>query len=504
MGHVFLAEHTTLQKQVALKILSPQMAVLGEDQAARFLREARAGSRLSHPGIVEINDFGTTESGLPFFAMELLEGEDLGYRLDRDEQLPWPLARELTLQILDALSAAHAKGVIHRDLKPENCFLTEDPSGAERLKLVDFGIAKLLSEPEAKTLTQDGRILGTPHYMSPEQAVGKEIDARADVYACAIILFEMLTGRPPFNEGPAMAILSQHLTQPPPTLREVDSTLDIPERLEAIIAKGLAKEPEDRFASAEEFSAVLRAADDPGAVRPAHSWAGWRRWGLLLGALVVGGGVWLAMSATRESNPPATESRSTSDVAQREGASPASVEASAARPVASNASDDTTGGNAPSTDTELDPDASTSAWAAPADMTSTDGAEPASTGSTGSESSTARRTPPSGRRNRPRTRPPNSSSMPVVLDDALIRRRLQAALTECRKWGGPGGTTVDVHLSIATSGAVSGTTIAPPYTGAHPLGRCAAKHLNAATLPAAEQGRDFAGPLRIPGISLRP
>lgn len=492
MGHVFLAEHTSLRKQVALKILSPRMAASGDDQAARFLREARAGSRLSHPGIVDINDFGTTESGLPFFVMELLEGEDLGHRLDRDEQLPWPVARDLTLQILDALSAAHAKGVIHRDLKPENCFLTKEPSGAERIKLVDFGIAKLLSEPDAKTLTADGRILGTPHYMAPEQAIGKEIDGRADLYAATIMLFEMLTGRPPFNEGPAMAILSQHLTQPPPSLREVDSTLDVPRLLEAIIVKGLAKDPGERFASAEEFSAALRALDGSDAVLPMAGAAGQstarrRPWGPAWGVLVLGGGLLLAAIAAREGDPPDPESPPSLDLAKQGVAPPASAGASvAAGAVAADAHDDTTGGDPQSTETDLDQ---------PGDTTSTGSSESVST-------ATVPKTHHARRRRRPSPGDPASSSKPMVLEDGVVERHLQAALTKCRKWGGPGGATLDVRLSVADSGAVSGTTIAPPYTGDHPLGRCAAQNLNEAVLPAAEQGRGFAGSLRVSGISL--
>lgn len=503
MGHVFLAEHTALQKLVALKILSPQVAVLGDEQTARFLREARAGSRLSHPGIVEINDFGITESGLPFFVMEYLEGEDLGHRLDRDEQLPWPLARDLMLQILDALSVAHAKGVIHRDLKPENCFLTKGPNGEERLKLVDFGIAKLLSEVDAKTLTQDGRILGTPHYMAPEQAIGKQIDVRADIYASTIILFELLTGRPPFNEGPAMAILSQHLTQPPPSLREVDSNIDVPEPLEAIIAKGLAKDPEERFASADEFSAALRAIHESDATMLTAGTLGdntvrRHQWGYVLAALVIGGGLLLAIGAMHGEESPDTESQPSTKVAVQGGAPTSASASTTARPVASDAQDDATGGEAQPTD------ASTSAQTARGDTTSTGESDAASTDATGFQSSTVPRTQRSGQRRKPRPRDPASSSKPIVLEDGTIEQRLQAALAECRKWGGPGGATLHVRLSIADSGAVSGTTIAPPYTGDHPLGRCAAQQLNGAVLPAATQGRHFAGSLRIPGISLGP
>ncbi len=508
MGHVFVAEHTALQKRVALKILAPQMVALGDEQSERFLREARAGSRLSHPGIVEINDFGTTDTGLPFFAMELLEGEDLGDRLDRDERLAWPVARDLTLQMLDALSAAHAEGVVHRDLKPENCFLTQDPSGAERLKLVDFGIAKLLSEPNATTLTADGRILGTPHYMAPEQAIGKDIDARADVYASTIILFEMLTGQPPFNEGSVMEILSQHLSQPPPSLREAGSPIDIPDQLEAIVAKGLAKAPEERFASVDEFAAALRALTDEAAgvatgVATDEATAPGRSWGPLLGALVVGGGLLLlAVDVMQQDDPASAAPRASIEVSERGAMSSASADASAVRGhAAAGARDDAMGEQARTTDTELGHDASTSARAARDDAASTGGVEPASTGSTGSYASTKPRTPRSGRRHGPRPRDPASSPKPTVLEDAVVERHLEAALAGCRKWGGPAGATLQVRLSIADSGDVSGTTIAPPYAGDHPLGRCAARHLNQAVLPVAEQQRDFTGTLRVSGSS---
>ena len=189
-----------------------------------------------------ITDFGETSDGLPFFAMEYLDGEDLGARLDRVGRVSRGTARDWMRQVLDALEEAHRHGVVHRDLEPENCFLAR-AGDRERIKIVDFGIAKLIYEQDATRLTGEGHLIGTPHYMSPEQAVGKPIDARSDVYTCGVMFFELLTGQLPFDGGPAMAILSQHITQPPRTLAQAAPGESFSAGLEALVARALAKDP---------------------------------------------------------------------------------------------------------------------------------------------------------------------------------------------------------------------------------------------------------------------
>ncbi|MEM6990493.1 MAG: serine/threonine-protein kinase [Myxococcota bacterium] len=276
MGHVFLVDHIRLQKQLALKILSPEVLALdgGEAQKARFLLEARAASRLQHPGIVEVIDFGSTTSGLPFIVMEYLSGEDLAERLDRDGAMEWAPACALIVQVLEALEAAHAHGVVHRDIKPENCFLSRAVSGSETVKLVDFGIAKVLTEVSgAGPLTQRGELLGTPQYMSPEQALGRAIDERSDVYAVGILLYEVLSGTPPFDEGTPMEVLTHQITKPPPPLRERAPGRAIPEQALGVIAKALAKEPADRYESARAMIEALHDAAASASVSAAHSLA---------------------------------------------------------------------------------------------------------------------------------------------------------------------------------------------------------------------------------------
>lgn len=271
MGHVFLVDHVRLQKQLALKVLSPEVLELegGEAQKARFLREARAASRLQHPGIVEVIDFGSTKAGLPFIVMEYLSGEDLADRLDRTGPMTWPQAKGFIVQVLEALAVAHAHGVVHRDIKPENCFLSRSAAGTETVKLVDFGIAKVLTEVAgAGPLTQRGELLGTPQYMSPEQALGRAVDSRSDVYAVGVLLYELLSGAPPFDHGTPMEVLTNQITTPPPPLAERVPGLVLPPGAVELIDRALAKEPDDRYESAAAMIEALHRVDAPPAPGP--------------------------------------------------------------------------------------------------------------------------------------------------------------------------------------------------------------------------------------------
>jgi serine/threonine-protein kinase len=257
MGEVYLAEDTKLGRQVALKLLPPEMA-RDERRRERFRREARAVAALRHPNIVTIHSVEEAE-GLLFLALELVEGLTLRERIDRG-----PLSAEeivdIGTQIGEGLSAAHDAGILHRDLKPLNVMVTGDG----RVKLLDFGLAKSLapreSTPEGMTLTRDtkaGMVLGTPGYMAPEQALGKDVDVRADVFALGVVLYEMATGRSPFRGGTLAAFFDSLLHDPPPSPTTANPAL--PQGLVRILDKALQKEPDRRYASARELVADLKA-----------------------------------------------------------------------------------------------------------------------------------------------------------------------------------------------------------------------------------------------------
>ncbi|MGB1016694.1 MAG: serine/threonine-protein kinase, partial [Nannocystaceae bacterium] len=201
MGTVYLAEHVTIGKRLAIKVLSREFAHKHE-LVERFLQEARAASMIAHENVVEITDFGRTPDGSVFFVMEHLAGEDLSATIAKEGPLPWSRVKPIALQICMALEAAHAKGVIHRDMKPENCFRVARSSNQDFIKVLDFGIAKISNDEASGTnkgLTKTGMIFGTPEYMSPEQAQGMRVDLRADIYAVGVIVYECLTGKTPFT-----------------------------------------------------------------------------------------------------------------------------------------------------------------------------------------------------------------------------------------------------------------------------------------------------------------
>ncbi|MEQ9081005.1 MAG: serine/threonine-protein kinase [Sandaracinaceae bacterium] len=263
MGLVYEAEHVAIGKRVALKVLRDDFSGRPE-VVERFKQEARSASRIGNDHIVDISDFGTTPSGASYFVMELLEGEDLAEVLQREGQLPLARAADIILQCCKALGAAHSKGIVHRDMKPENIFLTERDGRHDFVKIVDFGIAKM-SDIETdgapgRKLTKTGMIFGTPEYMSPEQAAGKELDHRVDVYALAVILFEMLTGRVPFVGDTFMGILTQHMFEDPPPMHDVNPHVDVPEAVVGFIYRGLAKDADQRYQSCDEMGGCLSEA----------------------------------------------------------------------------------------------------------------------------------------------------------------------------------------------------------------------------------------------------
>jgi serine/threonine-protein kinase len=250
MGVVYRAEHTIMGRQAVVKVLRAQLSS-NREMVQRFFNEARAAAAISHPGIVSVFDLGQRDDGCAYIVMDFLQGESLGTRLRRRGRLETQEALSITRQILSALAAAHSRGIVHRDLKPDNIFLVPDAElpGGERIKLLDFGIAKLQDDAGPGVLTtRAGALMGTPAYMSPEQCRGAGgTDQRADLYAVGVMLFELLTGRPPFVAPAAGDLMAAHMRDAPPRLR--DRVSGLPEGLEEIVATLLAKAPEDRYDS---------------------------------------------------------------------------------------------------------------------------------------------------------------------------------------------------------------------------------------------------------------
>ena len=265
MGAVYRAEHTMMRRDLAIKVLLPELGGK-EEFVRRFEREAESASRLTHPNIITVTDFGHTPEGSLFLVMEFLAGESLS---DAIHAGPMPTERALAIhrQILRALEHAHAAGVVHRDLKPENIMLVERDGQRDVVKILDFGIAKV-TQPQSggESLTQAGVIFGTPEYLSPEQALGEAVDARADIYAAGIILYEMLAGRRPFENEDKVKIISMHLAHAPPRIRDVSPTVDVPLPLEQAVMQSLEKSREHRFATATAFLQALEDAEAPNEV----------------------------------------------------------------------------------------------------------------------------------------------------------------------------------------------------------------------------------------------
>jgi serine/threonine-protein kinase len=265
MGLVYEGLHRDIDKRVAIKILRDELSRRPE-VVARFRQEARSASRIGHENIVDISDFGETTRGASYFIMEFLEGEDLANVLGRDVTVEADRACAIVLQCCRALSATHAKGIVHRDIKPENIFLTKRDGVDDFVKIVDFGIAKMSDiETEGapgRKLTKTGMIFGTPEYMSPEQAAGKDLDHRVDVYALGIILYECLAGRVPFEGDTFMGVLTQHLFSALPPIDELNPNAEVSRELELVIRKALAKDPDDRYQDTEELAEAIMCALD--------------------------------------------------------------------------------------------------------------------------------------------------------------------------------------------------------------------------------------------------
>jgi len=268
MGQVYEGIHQQLARKIAVKVLLPRYACDAKYRE-RFLREARATSTVRHPNIVQMLDFGDTPNGSVYFAMEFLEGRDLASLLRDDGILPWPRARHLLLQMMSALGAAHQHNIVHRDVKPGNFFIIDAFGHKEFIKVLDFGIAKIMAGPDdgdrtqAQDLTGTGEIFGTAKYMAPEQAFGESNDPRVDIYSLGVVAYQMLTSDVPFTGGSAYEIITRHVNDPPRAPRTHNPA--IPPAAEQVILRALAKRPEDRFSSMDEMWLALSkipAAED--------------------------------------------------------------------------------------------------------------------------------------------------------------------------------------------------------------------------------------------------
>lgn len=322
MGLVYEGKHREIDKRVAIKVLRDDLSGRPE-VVARFRQEAKSASRIGHDNIVNVSDFGETQFGASYFVMEYLEGEDLANVLGREGTLDPVRTCRIVLQCCRALGAAHDKRIVHRDIKPENLFLTPRHGNPEFVKIVDFGIAKMgdieTEGQPGRKLTKTGMIFGTPEYMSPEQAAGKPLDHRVDIYALGIILYECLAGTVPFVGDTFMGVLTQHLFATPPRILENNPNAEVSPELERVINKALAKDPNDRYqttadlaeaiecaldgrvseataSSAEESDAIELLATDPAPPRRRRS-----RWvvGAVATIVLAAAGAWLGLAASR-------------------------------------------------------------------------------------------------------------------------------------------------------------------------------------------------------------
>jgi serine/threonine-protein kinase len=256
MGEVYLARHVRTGRGYAIKTLLPS-ARLSPEAIKRFEREATAASALGHPGIVAVHDFDCTPDGIWFLVMDLLRGETLEQRLHRLGSLDWREAQRIALELCAALSGAHAHGLLHRDLKPANVFLERaEPNAPERVVLLDFGLVKPIDDAAISRVTATGAAVGTPMYMSPEQARGDYVDVRSDVYGLAAVLYEMLTGAPPFFDRTLAAVYARLLTESAPSLSAV-APRPCPPELDQLLSRALSKDPAQRFQSANELGQAL-------------------------------------------------------------------------------------------------------------------------------------------------------------------------------------------------------------------------------------------------------
>jgi serine/threonine-protein kinase len=252
MGQVYLAEHVKMGRRCAIKVMNPSL-VHDPEAVSRFNREAANASRITHPNVCAVYDFGETPDGLIYLAMELVEGEPLTALLAREKTLPARRAAAITRQVADALQVAHDLGIVHRDLKPDNIMLARGRDGADVVKVVDFGIAKAMAGGDSQKVTRTGLVVGTPEFMSPEQLAADQLDGRSDIYSLALVLYRMVSGRLPFEASTVQETMVKRLTDAPTPLAAARPDLTFPAGLQAVLDTALARRPAERYQSAAKF-----------------------------------------------------------------------------------------------------------------------------------------------------------------------------------------------------------------------------------------------------------
>jgi eukaryotic-like serine/threonine-protein kinase len=271
MGAVYRAEHTKIRRTVALKILHREL-VPSSGFTQRFEREAFLAGRTAHPNCVGVSDFGRLEDGTMFLVMEYVKGRSLADILDEHGRIEWQRAFRIARHVLRGLAHAHAASVVHRDVKPENVILVDDHDDPDFAKVVDFGIAKAVdsdgAEPKDNSITSAGTALGTPSYISPEQALGRVVDARTDLYSLSVLIYAMVCGDVPFSADDTLRVLSMHMAADVPTLASKAPDLVVPAHAERVIFKGLEKKPEHRYADADDYIAAIDEALASAAPQP--------------------------------------------------------------------------------------------------------------------------------------------------------------------------------------------------------------------------------------------
>jgi serine/threonine-protein kinase len=288
MATVFLARDLKHGRQVAIKVLHPSFsAVVGTD---RFLREIETVAGLTHPHILALHDSGEA-GGLLYYVMPFIDGESLRERLDRETQLPVEEAIRITREVASALDYAHTRGIVHRDVKPANVLLSDG-----KAVLADFGVARMVSAASGEKITATGMAVGTPAYMSPEQAAGEEADERTDTYALGCVLYELLTGEPPFTGTNARAVMAKRLTQTPTDVSTLRTS--VPSGVSCAISRALARTPMDRFATAAQFARALDAAPADSFAPPPATWRTVTTYGRSVST-----GIWMTCSRSRMRSP---------------------------------------------------------------------------------------------------------------------------------------------------------------------------------------------------------
>ena len=266
MGRVYLAEHVKMNRQCAIKVMNPSL-IHDDDSHQRFAREASSAASILHPNVAAVFDYGEADK-IVYLVMEYVDGESISAIVAREGALDPRRAIDIARQVADGLHAAHELGIVHRDLKPDNIIVTRNKSGKEIPKVVDFGIAKALTDSREDGLTQSGLVIGTPEYMSPEQLLGDPVDARADIYSLGCILYQMLTGQAAFAAESREQMIRRRLHEAPPHIRDVMP--ELPRRLDTTIVHMLARSPKDRMHTAAEARDVLDPALVLGGWNPAN------------------------------------------------------------------------------------------------------------------------------------------------------------------------------------------------------------------------------------------